>query len=439
MAEKIILITTHFLHQFYEEAFKRISPGIDWEIHEYENFGTIGKVYSNLQDQADGFLITGNVALNAIMNSVDSLNKPIRTVEMDLANLYKMVLNLKIENKELDLKRIILDFLIPLKTDYSLLDIVRNPSPNDKLGILFNKWYEECPPSELVSLEENIIKVIEKLWKNQEIDFVLCVYSSIVPVLEKKGIPCQYVFPSDDNILMAAADLVNRIKIDQLSENLSLVISISPVSARKGKASDWEMISLHKALLEFKQQEISDMLIQQEKDGLTVMMSLKKSRRIEMGFSGKIENYLEKVLDFKTDIGYGIEKSIIKAHNNARKAKKESVIYEKSFLIDENNRMIGPLLSDHEITVSQDITSEIKDIARQAHLSTLTIQKLMSIKKLTGSKEITSQEIAGHLNMTIRNANRILANLEQSNLAHLIYEKSSNSKGRPVKVYELSF
>ena len=181
------------------------------------------------------------------------------------------------------------------------------------------------------------------------------------------------------------------------------------------------------------------MLIQQEKDGLTVMMSLKKSRRIEMGFSGKIENYLEKVLDFKTDIGYGIEKSIIKAHNNARKAKKESVIYEKSFLIDENNRMIGPLLSDHEITVSQDITSEIKDIARQAHLSTLTIQKLMSIKKLTGSKEITSQEIAGHLNMTIRNANRILANLEQSNLAHLIYEKSSNSKGRPVKVYELSF
>lgn len=439
MAVKIILITTSFLHKYYEEAFKRISPTVEWEIHEYEHFSNIGEVYTALEEQADGLLITGNVAVNAIIKSVDELKKPLRTVEMDLANLYKIVLNLKIENKELDLNRIVLDFLLPLKTDYSLMDIVRNPSPNDQLRDMFNQWYEHSPMEDLISLESDIISTIEGLWNDRKIELVLCVYSSIVPVLEAKGIPCRYIFPSDDKIVMATADLVNKIKINQLSENLSLVISISPVSARKGKVSDWEMISLHKALLDFKQQEVSDMLIQQEKDGMTVMMSLKQSRRIEMGYSGIIENYLAKVLDFKTDIGYGIEKSIILANNNALRAKKESVIYEKSFMIDENNRLIGPLLTDHEITVSQDITSEIKEIARQAHLSTLTIQKLISIRKLTGTKEITSQEIAGHLNMTIRNANRILANLEQSNLAHIIYEKSTNSKGRPVKVYELTF
>lgn len=181
------------------------------------------------------------------------------------------------------------------------------------------------------------------------------------------------------------------------------------------------------------------MLIQQEKDGLTVMMSMKQSRNIDKDYTNTIENYLANVLDFNTDIGYGIGRSIVEANTNAQRAKKESMIYDKSFVITENNHLIGPLRTEHEITVSQEVTPEIQAIAKRAHLSTLTIQKLLSIMKLTGSKEITSADIAGHLNMTLRNANRILTNLEQNELARLVYEKSANSKGRPIKVYELAF
>ena len=50
---------------------------------------------------------------------------------------------------------------------------------------------------------------------------------------------------------------------------------------------------------------------------------------------------------------------------------------------------------------------------------TLTIQKLISIVKMNGSYEITTNELANHLGVTVRNANRILRNLENGGAARL--------------------
>ena len=57
--------------------------------------------------------------------------------------------------------------------------------------------------------------------------------------------------------------------------------------------------------------------------------------------------------------------------------------------------------------------------------------------KQKNSCEITSQELASRLNVTVRNANRILSNLEKNQLAVVAYHKSLNTKGRPQKVYQL--
>ncbi|MED9948077.1 MAG: winged helix-turn-helix transcriptional regulator, partial [Peptacetobacter hiranonis] len=72
-------------------------------------------------------------------------------------------------------------------------------------------------------------------------------------------------------------------------------------------------------------------------------------------------------------------------------------------------------------------------------LSSLTIQKLVSIVKMKDSNKITSVDLAERLGVTVRNANRILGNLEKGGVAEVVYTESVATKGRPVKVYELKF
>ena len=49
------------------------------------------------------------------------------------------------------------------------------------------------------------------------------------------------------------------------------------------------------------------------------------------------------------------------------------------------------------------------------------------------------KELAERMGSTVRNANRIIQNLENGGVAKLAYTQTTNAKGRPVKVYELYF
>ena len=77
-------------------------------------------------------------------------------------------------------------------------------------------------------------------------------------------------------------------------------------------------------------------------------------------------------------------------------------------------------------------------IAKRCGLATLTVQKVAAIMKLAGSSKVTSQELANRFGVTVRNANRILSRLVEGGYARVAYFQATNSKGRPVKVYELT-
>ena len=50
----------------------------------------------------------------AIESTAHAYNRPIVSFEIDTAGLYRALLNLLISNRDLDMDRIILDFLIPI-------------------------------------------------------------------------------------------------------------------------------------------------------------------------------------------------------------------------------------------------------------------------------------------------------------------------------------
>ena len=95
--------------------------------------------------------------------------------------------------------------------------------------------------------------------------------------------------------------------------------------------------------------------------------------------------------------------------------------------------------SEKRMVISSHSMPNISEIAKRCNLSSMTIQKLISISRSTGSDKITTQELAQRLDTTVRNANRIVLNLCKGGAARPVYTQTTHSRGRPIQIYELIF
>ncbi|WP_235676767.1 hypothetical protein [Clostridioides difficile] len=61
-------------------------------------------------------------------------------------------------------------------------------------------------------------------------------------------------------------------------------------------------------------------------------------------------------------------------------------------------------------------------------MSTLTIQKIISVTEILQRDEVTPKELSSCLNVTVRTANRFLSSLLKSGNATILYEKTKLNK-----------
>lgn len=66
MKAKIVIISSHFLASFIEDAVARLKPDYDLILTTYDNFKHIPSVYDAYAEEADGFLVSGRMAKSAI-------------------------------------------------------------------------------------------------------------------------------------------------------------------------------------------------------------------------------------------------------------------------------------------------------------------------------------------------------------------------------------
>ena len=115
------------------------------------------------------------------------------------------------------------------------------------------------------------------------------------------------------------------------------------------------------------------------------------------------------------------------------------VALHETDIVTENGNLIGPLSSKECMVIENQAIYDIGKIAKNSSLSAITIKKIIAIIKINNSNMITTQDLSLHLKSTVRNANRILKNLEKSGYAKITCTQTTNTKGRPTKVYELNF
>lgn len=435
MTIKIGIITTKYLHKFLEDSITQINPDCEWEVYEYENFRQLPEVFEQIKDKVDGFIVSGTIIKEVILRANEGYNKPILVLSLDLTSLYQFLLRQMLKNRNLDINRLLIDFFISIEQPAEC-SMLLDSSFNEQISYEISNWFKNASLEEIFTLEEKTKIMIKKLYEEKKADLFVCFFSSLMPFYEENNLPCVLAFPDLNHVSILINNFIYEITYRNLLDNKPVVILIKKRNLETELEREWVNVSIHKCILDYNREKISNFLVKRADNGVEVYTNKAVLNKITNQYSVcELSEYLDKNLDFKVNIGYGVGKDLLHAQSNAIIAIKNSVIHGKSFMVDENQNLIGPLNSEQMAAISIAPSDKIKLIAEKAKLSTITIEKLCYVIEKTGSNEISVNDVVTYFGGTVRNANRILNNLEKSGLATVSSTKSNFNTGRPVKMY----
>ncbi|MDC3412169.1 GTP cyclohydrolase IIa [Terrihalobacillus insolitus] len=161
--------------------------------------------------------------------------------------------------------------------------------------------------------------------------------------------------------------------------------------------------------------------------------------------------FLPLLKDMKSEIGItlslgvGFGQSAAEAGNHARLALRQSKELGGNicYIVREDRSVIGPVditsqthYEQYELSITD---AKLFDKAEKAGMSAAYMAKLMARVKRHNKIDYTAQELASTLNVTIRSAHRILLKWMDAELVDIIGEEKVTYKGRPRRIYRLSF
>ncbi len=431
---KIAIITTEFLEGFVKDTVKKLSLPCESEIYTYRDFSHVGDLYMELEDKFDGFAVSGPIPKQAIIKKVVNLKKPLVDFGTDLQSYYEMFFKLMYKYDTLDFSRAYLDFMDwvdnPKDISYYLATGTLGEFMQELHQITQQKSLEEIANMEKAMAEKHI-----RLWNEGKIDFSTTRFSSIVPQLQQAKVNFHFIYPSINLLENTFNQLIKDINIHKMKINQSAVIYITI----KQETPDSSVTDKIDGLLNaFKKEKLTDFIIERNDNIFKIFTKHDTIKSITHNFTVcPIKGFIENDLKIRVCVGYGIGNNVNQAVSNAIIANRESNSSNYSFIVNENAELIGPLSFKKILTVSNEVTPYIKQLSKKVKLSTLTIQKLLSVIATLKTNELSPQELASCLNVTVRTANRFLSSLLKHGEAVIIYEKQNSTKGRPERVYKL--
>ena len=437
MDAKILFMTNRYGYEPTLNALNRLKLNCDTKVVIYESFRQIIPIFEENSTNYDAVMISGSSAKKLVELKCPDNKKPIVSYHIDSDGLHRDLLQLAIERQNLDFSRIAVDCLMHLNSGYSVVDFLRlteaDATPNNGMELNFNAFEENAEIT-----EKHILERVLKLWETKAIDMVFCLYPSIVPVLENYGIPFRCPFISDAKLHELIQKVLVMAELKQMHDNHPAIVQIVPQYF--GADAQERVQKIYTSIQGFAEKNHIAAVVQENGQCCAVISSMGVLRYLTNEFKlCRITSYLERELKFPVSVAYGIGTNISHAMNNVQIASKEAKIVGKSFAVDSNGNLIGPLNSDSNMTISAQMQADVSDIAKRCSLSAMTIQKLQNILLNNGSDKITIPEIAQKMDTTVRNANRIMLNLCKGNVAKPVYTQTSHSRGRPVQVYMLDF
>lgn len=437
-----ILAPEHFCRYLEEtSAFYHVnfSNACEIEYHQFSYFRELPQLYESLQDQYDGFCVAGNFTEKVIEKSLNEVRKPLQSIAARSVEYYKAFFQLLRKKRDIDLDRVIIDTYL-----WGGKRVPRSVEDFMQFDRLLNSFRDELltdtSVEQIMQTEELMLSRARELMEKGEADWILCRQATSYPLLLKEGIPCSYVYPAVDSIVDSISLLLGKISINQLEEELPAVIYITSEELQKGGMNDISTVNLNlqKAILEYDQQNTLGFVIKQGLTGYEIYTTKQVIRMMTDQFTScHLRQFIMTQTGMKVQIGYGISQTVMRARANAMEAYAAAKHNDESYLMTADHSLVGPLSAQKVLSIPGITKDYVKDVAGQTGLSASTIQRIISVTELLGTNEITTQDLASTLQVTVANANRFMNALLKGGFAEVTAEKKSYSKGRPSRVYRI--
>lgn len=294
---------------------------------------------------------------------------------------------------------------------------------------------------------EEIVAFHSECYTNGQTDCALTGLKVVSEQLTKKGIPNQWIIPTEEDIIVtlerALLSTEQRRKLE--SQIVFGILHIDNLEElKRWSISEQHIQRLHldiqKTILDFVEILEGYMTIINGNEYMFVT-TRGTFERITQGYK-----YFPLIADLKSgeglkvSVGIGFGVSANEAGSHARIALDQAIDFggEKCFIVKEDRSVIGPVEKQAPLTYPLNFTDkEWQTKAEKVSISPYYLRKVLSIIHRQSKDTFTAQELASTLSITARSAHRILSSWLDADIVEIAGTEKLRSKGRPRQVYKL--
>ncbi|GAA0429380.1 hypothetical protein GCM10008983_02150 [Lentibacillus halophilus] len=293
----------------------------------------------------------------------------------------------------------------------------------------------------------DIIRFHENLYNNDDVNSCVTSIKSVYDSLTEKKIPVFRITPSKQTIKETLTSASLHFQTQQFKKSQIAIMYISLADDREYWSSqiDVDSYDAYRLNLRIKKEILN---YSESVSGIYYAVNMNQfiifSTRESFQNPGKMGRPLLQTITDITHamvfIGIGYGDTASHANHKAALALQYAEDHQASciFLGDETNTVEGPLEKNQSISFSFHTDDpKVMEKLKKSGVSVSSYNKIISVQKQSKEQSVTASQLATWLNMTQRNARRILNGLLNEGLAEIAGEEVPTSKGRPRKIYRI--
>lgn len=292
---------------------------------------------------------------------------------------------------------------------------------------------------------QDLLRFHLQLWKEGKTKSVLTSLFTVYQALKKEGIPVYRIFMTRMEIRQALKILVEKVKSSYFKDT-QIGVEIIEIDqfdqiAEKSKTRYYlkHMELRIKQTLLHLVEKIDGSLIENG-NGRYQIFSSRGAIEREIDLLRSTVQQLSLDVEVPVAVGIGFGETGFSAELNARKAVHHAK--EKAdggiVIVEDDGLIIESVGEEEELAYAY--RSNDKELLEKLHLANVSVKTYKKIEALVhrmGWDGFTTSDLASHLSMTVRNAQRIIGSLCETGLAEYKGEEQSSPRGRPSKIYKL--
>ncbi len=412
---------------------KEFEQGMEFVALPYEEPEETKKIVKDNYKKIHAWLFSGELPYE-IARKVLGSNENLLYIPHTESSLYKSFLNI-IYSPEKLIKRLSIDIF-----SYSNLF----EEAVEQLSMTFNEIYVKKFEPDDINMEE-LLHFHLDLWESNKIDGAITCFPTVYKHLKEAGLPVEWMSTSRMEIRQTLRILSEKIKGFYLKDT-QIGVEIIEIEhfesiMQKAKSSyDLQFLELRlkEILLKFCEQ-LNGSLIEKGY-GKYVIFSSRGAIEREIPMLEHTLEQLSLESESTVVVGIGFGETVFSAEINAQVSIRQSkeMPERKILIVQDNGKITESIGKKEEITYS--FRTEDKDFLqklKKGNISVKTFHKIDALIRKMDWNDFTTKDLAAHLNMTERNARRIVTDLCEVGLIECIGEESSSFRGRPSKLYRL--